>query len=410
MSLFTEKFGIDPRSRIRFHTGGYGGPEKGDEHANGSTASGPGTTNDSHGDGWGGLDYGYDANNPGGKPSNDDVLRESLEKKIKALEDYKKEIEKALNKKPEAESKLKGRLAAVAKTLGHLHDLQKAAKTGNITETLAKIALDYVGMSSPMVTAVSVFAQVLTDSLMPDADSVAKRDFAQEAKEKPEDERTDYEKTVVSREDRLSAAREAAMQQLGGAYSDWADPTWPPVVLDLDGDGLELVNQSSSSVFFDYDNDGYRENVGWVKSDDGILAIDLDGNGVIDSANEIAFANQTTTKDTDLEALASLYDSNADGVLNSNDSRWSSFRVWQDFDQDGVSSQQELKSLNEIGIESINLKLTPVEYDKQLLEGNRVLNTTEYMRLDNSKGIVGDVALTASLGGISSIDGVLGWK
>jgi len=37
-----------------------------------------------------------------------------------------------------------------------------------------------------------------------------------------------------------------------------------PVILDLDGDGVELVNLSRSSVFFDMVADGFLENTGWA--------------------------------------------------------------------------------------------------------------------------------------------------
>lgn len=50
---------------LGLHTGGYGGPEAGDEHANENISGGPGQTNDSHSGGsWGGNnnkdDAGYD--------------------------------------------------------------------------------------------------------------------------------------------------------------------------------------------------------------------------------------------------------------------------------------------------------------------------------------------------------------
>jgi hypothetical protein len=40
------------------------------------------------------------------------------------------------------------------------------------------------------------------------------------------------------------------------------------LVLDLDGDGVE-TKHVDNGVFFDIDNDGFDEKVGWVKGDDG---------------------------------------------------------------------------------------------------------------------------------------------
>ena len=51
-----------------------------------------------------------------------------------------------------------------------------------------------------------------------------------------------------------------------------------PLVLDLDGDGVELTAMNNSAAYVDLDNDGIAEQVGWVSADDGLLAIDINGN------------------------------------------------------------------------------------------------------------------------------------
>jgi hypothetical protein len=60
-----------------------------------------------------------------------------------------------------------------------------------------------------------------------------------------------------------------------------------PLVLDLDGDGVEVSSLVGSSVHFDYGGDGFRELTGWVSADDGILAIDDNGNGIVDNGLEL---------------------------------------------------------------------------------------------------------------------------
>jgi hypothetical protein len=37
-----------------------------------------------------------------------------------------------------------------------------------------------------------------------------------------------------------------------------------PLVLDLDGDGIELSSLTNSTAFFDLDDDGFYEHTGWV--------------------------------------------------------------------------------------------------------------------------------------------------
>lgn len=118
----------------------------------------------------------------------------------------------------------------------------------------------------------------------------------------------------------------------GKNYSDARDGGVAPIVLDLNGDGkVDLVSYEQSPSDIDVLGTGYKHHAGWVGPGDGLLAIDLDGDGKINKSLEWAFANQTTNVegDTDLEALASLYDSNKDGVLDAKDADWLKFRIWQ---------------------------------------------------------------------------------
>jgi hypothetical protein len=101
-----------------------------------------------------------------------------------------------------------------------------------------------------------------------------------------------------------------------------------PVVLDLDGDGIELVQMNQSAVFFDIDADGFLENTGWAAADDGILAIDLNASGgvgadgAIDRADEFVFTRHAPGTATDLAALRQVFDTNQDGQLSNLDARW----------------------------------------------------------------------------------------
>ena len=55
-----------------------------------------------------------------------------------------------------------------------------------------------------------------------------------------------------------------------------------PLILDLDGDGLELIS-ASSSLLFDHNADGIKTGTGWVNAQDGLLMRDINGNGAIDT-------------------------------------------------------------------------------------------------------------------------------
>lgn len=166
----------------------------------------------------------------------------------------------------------------------------------------------------------------------------------------------------------------------------------PPVVFDLDGDGLELVAPGDSQVMFDMDMDGDKDRTGWAGADDGFLALDRNGNGVIDDISEISFVSDSGDAITDLEGVRG-HDSNRNGMLDAGDANFSSFLIWQDSNQDGVSQADELKTLTERGITSLNLTLTLTGQVPDEGE-NAVYATTQYRKADGSTGMVGDVFLT----------------
>jgi hypothetical protein len=62
----------------------------------------------------------------------------------------------------------------------------------------------------------------------------------------------------------------------------FSNPPPSPLVLDLDGDGIELTSVDGAAAFFDVDVNGFAEATGWVAADDGLLALDVNGNGIID--------------------------------------------------------------------------------------------------------------------------------
>jgi len=168
------------------------------------------------------------------------------------------------------------------------------------------------------------------------------------------------------------------------------DQSAPPIVLDLDGDGIELNALSSSSVYFDMDSDGVRDLTGWVAPDDGFLALDRNQNGTIDDINEISFVGDLEGARSDLEGLA-FYDSNRNGFLDVADENFNEFRVWQDTNQDGISDAGELKTLTDAGISHINLTLNLTEENAENTDDNIIHGTTEFIRTDGTIGTVGDI-------------------
>lgn len=122
------------------------------------------------------------------------------------------------------------------------------------------------------------------------------------------------------------------------------------MALDLDGDGLETIGiDSQRPILFDHDGDGIKTATGWIKADDGILVIDRNGNGRIDSGREL-FGDSTPLYQGGLAAdgFAALAqeDTNGDGLVNAQDARWQTLRIWRDLNQDGISQTNELSAIN----------------------------------------------------------------
>ncbi len=161
-----------------------------------------------------------------------------------------------------------------------------------------------------------------------------------------------------------------------------------PLVIDLDGDGVELISVAESQAYFDLDIDGYAQNTGWVAADDALLALDLDSDGFIDDGSEL-FGDQTGFANGFL-ALAD-HDLNSDGVIDANDAVFSDLIVWQDLDGNGYSSEDEMFSLTDVGITSIDLGYTSVN---EINAGHDVLQSSTVTFADGSSHDIDDVYFT----------------
>lgn len=159
-----------------------------------------------------------------------------------------------------------------------------------------------------------------------------------------------------------------------------------PLVLDLDGDGIETVG-TNAGILFDHNNDGIKTGTGWVKSDDGLLAIDLNNNGKIDTGNELFGVDMNHAIDGFM-ALRTI-DSDRNGIINAADTQFNDLRVWRDLNQNSISEAGELKTLTEPGIASINLTSTAAV--TTFTDGNRQTATSTFTRTDGMTGTVANL-------------------
>jgi hypothetical protein len=164
-----------------------------------------------------------------------------------------------------------------------------------------------------------------------------------------------------------------------------------PIILDLDGDGVEMVARGKSKASFDMDGDGTRDDTGWVGKGDGFLVIDRDNDGLITGAAELSFLTEMPGARSDLEALAAL-DSNRDRKIDATDLRFGELKVWVDSNRNGFTDAGELRTLQELNIASISLAAAPTQQSVKLGD-NILLATGSFTLADGTVRSLGDAAL-----------------
>ena len=137
--------------------------------------------------------------------------------------------------------------------------------------------------------------------------------------------------------------------QINGAA---AAPAYDPIILDLNGDGIQTV---SIDAGFTFDNraTGFENDTAWVSDTDGFLAIDSRDDGyIVDGSQLFGTSMKLTNGSSASDGFAALsqFDSNHDGLISSLDAAYLKIGV--------LKGEGTFETLSELGIASISLSST----------------------------------------------------
>ncbi len=157
-----------------------------------------------------------------------------------------------------------------------------------------------------------------------------------------------------------------------------------PLVINFTGTAAQLTDQKFA---FDLNSDSQTEQMSFVGAGSGFLALDKNGNGVIDNGSEL-FGTQSGNGFADLAA----YDSDENGWIDENDAVYAKLRVWS---KDGSGTDQ-LSTLVQRNVGALYLGNVATPFDLKNgtndLQG-QVRSSGVYLNEDGSAGTLQQVDL-----------------
>jgi hypothetical protein len=145
----------------------------------------------------------------------------------------------------------------------------------------------------------------------------------------------------------------------GGGDGDGCGPPQTTIVNNLDNGPYSLTGLDDP-VSFDLSATGKSETVGWTLrgASEAFLWLDRNGNGKVDDGAALfGSATPMPTGGHAPNGFAALagFDSDGDGIIDTQDPVWESLLLWIDRNHDGVSQADEIMPLADTAITAIEL-------------------------------------------------------
>ncbi len=148
----------------------------------------------------------------------------------------------------------------------------------------------------------------------------------------------------------VAMSREFSAYYEESSFQLLAPKTCDPLVINLEGD---IASLSDQKFFFDIDADGDKDEISMLESGSGYLALDKNGDGVINDGKEL-FGPQSGNGFKDLAA----YDEDKNGWIDEADDIWSKLKIWCK-DENG---EDKLYTLAESGVGAICLQNASTDF------------------------------------------------
>ena len=158
-------------------------------------------------------------------------------------------------------------------------------------------------------------------------------------------------------------------------------PQRSPLIFDLTGNGVTTTSVDNG-VQFDIGNTGYKQETAWAGAGSGFLVYDPSGGAITNGSQMFGTATKLANGSQAVSGFQALsqYDIYNIQRIDSNNPVWSSLRIWQDTNGNGVTDPGEILTMSQAGIAAISLFTT----GSSLIDAN-----------GNSHGLIGSYTTTS---------------